>query len=942
MLDGFNSIGDLQVYWKACEETCLRSEHRQHYQRLLEPLVKLYSLVFAYQAHVICHLSKTQHSRAWKNLTSPTPWNDALKDINELSKNCSRLIDASREREIQQNRDNQLQELQRLGIIQENILQRNEEDRRDEKETRLLQDLAVAAGDYTRYKNLNPHRVDGTCEWFLTDERFCKWRDTKSPSLLWVSAGPGCGKSVLSKSLIDDGQLVTCVTTLTFTPSSINAITSRESTVCYFFFKDGGDGHMDSAHALCALLHQLFTSPSTSGLIKYALQSHKAHGETLTRKLSELWRILSDCVTSPDTGEIICVLDALDECKEDSRQEFIKILNEFYSRSEGLPISSRKFRFLITSRPYLDLEISFQKFRTTTTYLRFDGDEKSEQIRQEIDLVIDARLQDITDGFTASDQQKISERLKSMNHRTYLWLHLTLDIIEKSPTEFGKRSDIEKLLSRLPSQVSDAYERILSRSKNKSRTKILLRIMLAAERPLTLDEANVALTLAIQEQKPELYANVKTDLWPRDKFRNIVTNLCGLFISVYDSKLLFIHQTAREFLLDPSEEGNWKGHFNMPQSHSEISRTCLFHLLLPDINRPPEDDSDQDEQYPYFSYAASHWPLHFVLQEVTSVDTFLNYARMLCHVAGHQARIWVPSYSGLRYVDWKTWTDLALASYFGLNKVVQDILVKEGPDVNAADTDGRTPLHWASIHGHADVVKLMFEKGADINAIDKNGWTPLHQASEDGYIDIVKLLLEKEADVNAADIDGWTPLHRASEDGYIDVVKLLLEKGADMNAINTDGQTPLHWASIYGHADVVKLLLEKGADINAINKNGWMPLHLASEDGHADIVKLLLEKGADMNTTDTDGWTLLHQASADGHADIVKLLLEKGADINTIDTDGWTPLHQASADGYADVVKLLLEKGADMNAINTDGQTPLHWASVHGHAEVVKLLSSTV
>jgi len=71
-----------------------------------------------------------------------------------------------------------------LRIIQENILQSNAENRRNEKETELLHNLAVAAGDYTRYKNLNPHKVDGTCEWFLTDERFYKWRESKSPSLL--------------------------------------------------------------------------------------------------------------------------------------------------------------------------------------------------------------------------------------------------------------------------------------------------------------------------------------------------------------------------------------------------------------------------------------------------------------------------------------------------------------------------------------------------------------------------------------------------------------------------------------------------------------------------------------------------------------------------------------------------------------------------------------
>ena len=710
-------------------------------------MVKLYSLVFAYQAYVICHLSKAQHSRAWKNLTSPNFWSNKLEDIDGLNKNCGRLIDASREREIQQNRDSQLQELQRLRIVQENILQSNEEDRRDEKETKLLQDLAVAAGDYKRDKNLNPHRVDGTCEWFLTDERFCKWRDSKSPSLLWVSAGPGCGKSVLSKSLIDDGQLATCVTTITFTSSSIDAVTSRESTVCYFFFKDGGDGHMDSAHALCALLHQLFTYPSISGLIKYALQSHREHGATLTRKFSELWRILSDCVTSPDAGEIICVLDALDECKKDSRQDFIKTLKEFYSRSERLSIPSLKFRFLVTSRPYPDLESSFQKFRTTTAYLRFDGDEKSEQIRREIDLVIDARLQDITDGFTANDQQKISERLKSMDHRTYLWLHLTLNIIEESPTEFGKRSDIEKLLSHLPSQVSDAYERILSRSTDAPRTKILLRIMLAAARPLTLDEANIALTLAIQEQEPKSYADVKADLWPRDKFRSIVTNLCGLFISVYDSKLSFIHQTAREFLLDSEEEGNWKGRFNMPQSHSAISRTCLFHLQLPDIKRPPKD-----KQHPYFAYAASYWPLHFVSQEVTNADAFRRHARTLCNTAGHQASIWAPSYFKQLYLDWEDWSDLTLASYLGLSEVVHDILFEENPNVKIEAKDskyGQTALSLAATQGHEAVVKLLLKKGAEVEAKDQNSRTALLQAASQGNEAVVTLLLEKGAEIEA-------------------------------------------------------------------------------------------------------------------------------------------------------------------------------------------------
>ncbi|OBT92876.2 hypothetical protein VE01_09049 [Pseudogymnoascus verrucosus] len=538
MLEGFSSIGELQQFWQIQEKTSLQSKHQHHYQSLTERLVKLYSLFFTYQAYVICHLSKSQFSRAWGDLSSPGFWKSKVEEIDSWSENCSRLIGVSRESEIQENRDSLLQGIQ-------NLRESNERHIRDEQETRLLGDLAEAAGDYERYKDLNPKRVPGTCEWFLKDDRFRKWRDNTTSSLLWVSAGPGRGKSVLSKCLIDENQLA--ITTITITSFSNEPATGRQSTICYFFFKDGGDGPMDSAQALCAVLHQLFSCHSTSRLIKYALESYRNHERTLTKKASELWKILLACATSLDSGEIICVLDALDECKNESGQKLIKTLEEFYSRSARPLTNDSKLKFLVTSRPYDNLESSFRKF-PKAVYLRFDGDDKSKEIQKEIDLVIDYRVPHITSGFADTDQQKIGECLKSMEHRTYLWLHLTFDIIEKRPSEYSRALDIETLLSSLPSQVSDAYEKILSRSTNQSWTKIILQIILAATRPLTLDETNVALALAIRKEEPESQTKLKSELWPADKFQSVVTNLCGLFVSVYDSKLSLIHQTARELL----------------------------------------------------------------------------------------------------------------------------------------------------------------------------------------------------------------------------------------------------------------------------------------------------------------------------------------------------------------------------------------------------------
>ncbi|PON27377.1 hypothetical protein TGAM01_v203758 [Trichoderma gamsii] len=65
-------------------------------------------------------------------------------------------------------------------MIAQDIKNNNE----DDKERKLLDDLSSVSGDYARYKNINPERVPGTCEWFLGDDRFCEWRDSQTGALL--------------------------------------------------------------------------------------------------------------------------------------------------------------------------------------------------------------------------------------------------------------------------------------------------------------------------------------------------------------------------------------------------------------------------------------------------------------------------------------------------------------------------------------------------------------------------------------------------------------------------------------------------------------------------------------------------------------------------------------------------------------------------------------
>ena len=85
--------------------------------------------------------------------------------------------------------------------------------------------------------------------------------------------------------------------------------------------------------------------------------------------------------------------------------------------------------------------------------------------------------------------------------------------------------------------------------------------------------------------------------------------------------------------------------------------------------------------------------------------------------------------------------------------------IEAGVDVNAKDSDGDTPFHYAVANiDNAQVIKELIHARADIHAKGLDGATPLHDAA--GYnrsVGVTKELIKAGADVNAKDNDGKTP-----------------------------------------------------------------------------------------------------------------------------------------------------------------------------------------
>lgn len=126
-------------------------------------------------------------------------------------------------------------------------------------------------------------------------------------------------------------------------------------TTIYFFFKDDSAEQQSAVHALCALLYQLCISkPALLGILA---EAYRRNGSTLMLSFSWLWDLFMELTEDRQAGEVVCVLDALDECRLEERQIRIDHLNDFHLKEQSI----RKLRFLITSRPYLDVEERFDK-----------------------------------------------------------------------------------------------------------------------------------------------------------------------------------------------------------------------------------------------------------------------------------------------------------------------------------------------------------------------------------------------------------------------------------------------------------------------------------------------------------------------------------------------------------------------------------------------------
>ncbi|KAF2221291.1 hypothetical protein BDZ85DRAFT_301414 [Elsinoe ampelina] len=644
---------------------------------------------------------------------------------------------------------------------------------------------AFKTSDYNQFKDINPFREEGTCQWALRHSSFRSWVNDEESGVLWISADPGCGKSVLSRSLVDH---------------DLGASFDSHITVCHYFFKDSPQQNM-LGPAFTAVIHQVLSQQPE--LIEHCMPAWRKNGSSLMAESKSLWNLLVRSCAENAKEPVVCVLDALDECSSRERELLIRRLSSFQKGDFG-DLRTKKLKFLVTSRPYADINNEFRRLVDAFPNIHLNGDYESDSICQEIDIVLRSRVEQLARDVDLTDSERaiILERLQSVQNRTYLWLHLTLNSLREQLLRRLQPGRVDFVM--VPSSVQEAYERMLSKVEKQhvDIVRQIFAIMLGAERAISVVEMGALIGLSLSDEAERSTSCFISEDWLGKNIRS----WCGLFVFINNGFLYLVHQTAKEFLLTMGQPRNlgWKACISEAYANQILTRVLVRLLLCEDPQDllPTELEDHHfhmakflrdNTDYPLlrlFLYASWMWIKHCRAAQTQPVNQLMLEAKSLYDTDRIANRLWSREF------------------------IINCVRHSEAANVSRSRFPDRCPvLHLVAVSGQHQLMGNFPGPCVDVGL---DGQTPLLFACVVGYAKMVALLLDHGADCTLAEYDGYGLIEIAIEHGNEQVAVLCLRRGL---GVSTAPYTEARYGSLLGYAafcachTVTDAMVESGIDI---------------------------------------------------------------------------------------------------------------------------------
>jgi NWD NACHT NTPase-like protein len=653
----------------------------------------------------------------------------------------------------------------------------------------LIGKFSVAEIANKKPVDLNKQRIPNTCEWFRTDPRYEEWLQCDNIFLLLVSAPPGSGKSILSAYLIEEEL----------------PLQWPDEQICYYFFNSQKE-RKKVTNAMRALIHQLLKAyPEIVSSIESDVTTG---GIPLMDDSSELGNLFKKATAVPVAGQVICVLDALDECELDGLASLIDCIRSFSPSG-----TSPNVKFLVTTQGFPHILKKFENFKETYRHISTEEKTLNEVLQGEIKVVMNKRFLEFSKEVKLDQQPRKRDSLwktmeeASRGQRTYFWIRLVFEALYMSL----KTDDAwEDIIKSPPQTIFSAYDKLFRfvKPQDEPRVRIFLHLVFAANstRPLSVTEANMAVAIHLSKKNSfKTEKDLDKEMMTPEDFRDWIINSCGFFVSISDDQLFFIHQTAKNYLdpLDPSQEEaveestdntqdaaapktahSFRGSVSKRAANAVAAECCVAYMS---INKYATFDRDVLFDYGvirdhpsdngiFLDYAMTNWIAHFqAAQEFQGEGEKAVIVDIDDRFSSRYFALWEPVKGDLKTVlerslwgtktsfpDW-SYEPLSASVAAGQGKLLARRLTVDTADRNAIfskrypnrkDDSNRLefPLsHIACHHEYTQLLRFILDQGADVDAFAYlHGFlhSLLHAAVETKNLDIINLVLDRGAKVD--------------------------------------------------------------------------------------------------------------------------------------------------------------------------------------------------
>ncbi|RYC82126.1 hypothetical protein BFJ63_vAg14987 [Fusarium oxysporum f. sp. narcissi] len=525
--------------------------------------------------------------------------------------------------------------------------------------------------DYSTNANLaRKQRHPGTGTWLLDSPAFHEWK-SGSRQHLWLYGLAGCGKTLLSTTILDHLLSDSTRTTLAF----------------FFDFNDPGKQRLENL--LRSLAAQLYgTSNEAARRLENLFASHDDG-----RKQPDT-TALSVCVDTmvEITGQVSIIIDALDECI--ARGEVLQWLKRSIFN---------KAQLIVTGRPEAEFEREIPRLFNERNCVLLDKEAVNADIRSYVKAALEQRSDFVDKNLSPSILETVRDKIGNGADGMFRWAACQLDSLARclSPR------DIKTALGSLPRDLNETYRRMLANIPPEHRPGAirLLQFLVHTKRPLKVIEA-IEVIATQADQEPRGF-NIDGRLCQeRDVLRYCPSLMVIAKVRKFDEvdeELHLAHFSIKEYLLEQAQ-------FDLESASVAITGICLTYLG--DIEG---DHGTLKADFPMAQYAAKYWTEYAVSAE-DSTKTIRSTISFLRDEANFQR--WTHLYQADNPWDKNPGPPRSTKLYYAcvckLATAARD-LVLEGADVNAQGGFYGNALQAASLNGRLEVVQLLLNNGADVN-----------------------------------------------------------------------------------------------------------------------------------------------------------------------------------------------------------------------------------